>query len=166
MIVIAVSLFAPLIFQLNHVDANSVEASEAALKILYLHDKFWLPVSLTLVLVALHSLSTTHKIAGPLYRFRTVFEAIRSGVLPRPVRLRKRDFLTTEMNAINNMLISLRAQAEEVQTAAAKLHGLTSKYGELANHAGANGAAEEIWNDLVKTENQLSEVLGRLKIER
>jgi hypothetical protein len=39
-LVIFASLFAPLILQLRHADVTSIEASEAALRILYLHDKF------------------------------------------------------------------------------------------------------------------------------
>jgi methyl-accepting chemotaxis protein len=161
----AVSLFAPLIFQMNNLDARSAEASDAAVSLLYLHDRFWLPVLLTLILVTAHSLKTTHRIAGPLFRFRSVFASIEAGILPKPVKLRKNDYLDTELNAINRMLESLRSQSGEVNRLAERLHELASKYGESVDHSRAVQATDELWNDIVKTEKQLLEVLGRFRIE-
>jgi methyl-accepting chemotaxis protein len=164
-LVISVSLFAPLILQLRHIDATSAEASNLALKILYLHDKFWLPVFLSLVAISLDSLRTTHKIAGPLYRFRRVFEALSDGRLPKPVKLRKGDHLRAEMEAINGMLVALREQIGQMQTGAEKLHGTISRYCELPKAATEDPEAHNLWNDVMNRDRQLREMMDRFKIE-
>jgi methyl-accepting chemotaxis protein len=164
-LVISVSLFAPLILQLRHVNATSAEASDLALKILYLHDKFWLPVFLALVAISLDSLRTTHKIAGPLHRFRQVFEALSEGRLPKPVKLRKGDRLSAEMEAINRMLAALREQIGQMQTGAEKLHETISRYCKLPKAAAADPATHSLWNDVLNRERQLREMMDRCKIE-
>jgi methyl-accepting chemotaxis protein len=163
--VITVSLFAPLVFRLRDLDADSVEASEAAIQILYLNEKYWLPVIFTLIFVALYTLYETHKIAGPIYRFRGVFQAIKGGTLPKSVRLRKGDYLIAEMDALNAMLESLRTQVGQLQSHAAKLHETTTQYGSLVGNSGTNATADELWNEIQKTENQLLQVIGSFRIE-
>jgi methyl-accepting chemotaxis protein len=165
LIAMAVSLFVPLIFQINNLDAQSTEASDAAVNILYLHDRFWLPVLLTLILVTAHSLKTTHRIAGPLFRFRSVFASIEAGILPKPVKLRKNDFLDAELNAINRMLESLRSQVSEITRLAERLHESAARYGESVDHSRTIQATDELWNDIVQTEDQLLKVLSRFRIE-
>lgn len=106
--VLASALFIPLIIELNNPNAVPGEVEESATQILYLHDKFWLAALLALVVVGLHSILTSHRIAGPLYRFDRMFKSIRDGRLPAQVKLRKRDFLIKEMDTINEMIESLR----------------------------------------------------------
>jgi methyl-accepting chemotaxis protein len=163
--VIAVSLFAPLIHAIKSNDPASSEAYDAASNILYLHHKFWLPVFLTLIFLALHSLKTTHRIAGPLYRFRTMFKSIATGVIPKPLKLRKNDFLDTEQDAFNQMIESLRAQTGEVNRLAAKLHQLTEQYALVEDKSLADASTKELWNELSDTEAQLSRALGRTRVE-
>ena len=165
LIAVAVSLFSPLIFQLYNLDGQSAEASNAAVNLLFLHDRFWPPVLITLVLVMAHSLKTTHRIAGPLFRFRSVFASIEAGILPKPVKLRKNDYLDAELNAINRMLDSLRLQVSEITRLAEKLHESAGRYGDSVDHSRTIEAADEIWNDIVKTEDQLLKVLSRFRVE-
>jgi hypothetical protein len=165
-LVIFASLFAPLILQLRHADVTSVEASEAALRILYLHDKFWLPVFFTLIAIALHSLHTTHKIAGPLYRFRLIFDAIKAGALPKPARLRASDYLHPELNVINGMLEALRERIGQMQRDAEKLHETLSRYGELSNQTHRDATADGLWDEIIGREKQLHETLKGFEIER
>jgi hypothetical protein len=118
---LAAALFVPLMFQLNAADLNSAEARELAISVLYLHKHFW-PVSLlSLAVITLHSILTTHRVAGPLYRFRQIIDSIQGGTIPRPGRLRRRDFLQPEMKLINEMLESLRQRVVEIQTVQATM---------------------------------------------
>jgi len=165
-LVVLASLFTPLILQLRHVDPSSTEASEAALKILYLHDKFWPPVFFTLIAIALHSLHTTHRIAGPLYRFRLIFEAIKAGALPKPVRLRARDYLHPELNAINGMLEALRERIGQMRRDEDKLHEALTRYGELSTQASQDTTADGLWDEIIGREKQLRETLDGIKIEQ
>jgi methyl-accepting chemotaxis protein len=114
-VMMAVAIFAPLMFKLNHADPNSNQAYQLADQFIYLHGHIW-PVSLmVLVLVSLHSLWVSHKVAGPLYRFRQIFLSLAAGKLPSQQHLRKRDYLQNEMKMINEALESLRIQASNMQ---------------------------------------------------
>ncbi len=167
--VVAISLFGPLVYQLQNVRggaAISTEEANAALSILYLHNRFWLPVILALAAIVLHSLRTTHRIAGPLYRFRRIFEAVRDGVLPKPARLRRGDYLGTEMDVINGAVASLRGRLGQAQQEARQLHDHIVEYRERA--AAANGGAidESVWNELDRAAASLGETLGWFRIDQ
>jgi len=164
-LVVSMALFTPLVLQLRHPDYNSTETADAALQILYLHETYWLPVLLTLVAIALHSVSTSHRIAGPLYRFRRICDAMIAGVLPKPVALRKGDYLGPEMDAANGMLDAWRGLIAGAQRDVTTLHQSLSRYRELSTTARTDVAADDLWNDIVRTEQQLHDTLGRVRCE-
>ncbi len=164
-LVVSVTLFAPLIIHLRHADYDSAESSDAALRILYLHETYWLPVLLTFVAIALHSVRTSHRIAGPLYRIRRVCEAMSAGILPKPARLRKSDHLGPEMDVVNGMLDSWRGLIAKTQADAAALHeSLASCRGQaITPQTGVD--AEALWSEVERTEQQLQDTLGRFRCE-
>lgn len=164
-LVVSVALFAPLMLQLRQPDYDSTETSDAALRILYLHETYWLPVLLTLVAIALHSVSTSHRIAGPIYRFRRVLEAMKAGILPKPVKLRKGDYLVAEKDAVNAMLDTWRGLIAQAQRDAAMLHESLPRYRELPTTGHTDAVADALWSDIVRTEQQLHDTLNRFKCE-
>ena len=165
LLVLSVSLFAPLVFQLRHADSASPDVLAPALSILYLHDRFWLPALLAIIVIVLHSVRTTHRIAGPLYRFRRVFEALRDGVLPRPVRLRKGDYLTEEMDIINGALQALRGEAAQLQEQADTLHECLRRFREQSAAANGGVATDDLWNELAARDQQLRDAVHAYHIE-
>jgi len=114
---IGAGLFVPLMIQLSNADQASPEALAVATSFLYLHYHFWPVALLSVVVVALHSILTSHRIAGPLYRFRRIFQDLNEGTIPQAVRLRRRDLLQSEVQSINEMLDGLRARISEIQRA-------------------------------------------------
>ena len=164
-VVVSTTLFAPLVLQLNSPDRNSTETSDAAIRLLYLHDTYWPPVLLTLVAIALHSVATSHRIAGPLYRFRRVCEAMTAGVVPRPVTLRNGDQLQAEMAAVNAMLEPWRTLSADAQRDAAALQEAVARYHELATATPATAAADAAWADVNRAVQQLRGSLGRITRE-
>lgn len=110
-------LFVPLMIQLSSAEQTSPEALPVATNFLYLHYHFWPVALLSVVVVALHSILTSHKIAGPLYRFRRIFEDLKEGTIPKTVNLRRGDLLQAEMQSINEMLDGIRAKISEIQKA-------------------------------------------------
>jgi methyl-accepting chemotaxis protein len=114
---IGAGLFVPLMIQLSNADQASPEALAVATSFLYLHYHFWPVALLSVVVVALHSILTSHRIAGPLYRFRRIFQDLTEGSIPQAVRLRRRDLLQSEVQSINEMLDGLRARISEIQRA-------------------------------------------------
>ncbi len=63
-----------------------------------------IPLALTFVCVAAHSLIFTHRVAGPIYRIRTVLHDMAQRNLPKvPVTLRPKDYfkdVVVELNAV------------------------------------------------------------------
>jgi hypothetical protein len=164
-LVISVALFAPLIIQLRHPDYESTETTDAALRILYLHQVYWLPVLLTLLFIALHSVRTSHRIAGPMYRFRRACESMKKLVLPAPVRLRKYDYFRPEMDTVNSMIEAWRGLIAGAQRDSAALHDGLARYAALSKGAPAGTEAEAVWEDIVRTEQQLHEAFARVGFE-
>ncbi len=64
-------------------------------------------VILLFVLIAMATVFLTHKIAGPLYRFKTTFEGVREGKLNFRVHLRHSDKAKEVLPELNKMINSL-----------------------------------------------------------
>ena len=62
---------------------------------------------LLIILIGCGSIFLTHKIAGPLYRFRKCFEAVKEGDLTARAYLRKNDEGMSSANAFNDMIKTL-----------------------------------------------------------
>ena len=117
--VIAAALVLPLILALKDRSEVTPEIIAAAESWLYLQGRLWTIVPLCFLTVGLVSLRMSYRIAGPLYRFRGVFEAIERGEIPGPIMLREGDLLQTEMTVINAMLEALRTRAGQSEATAA-----------------------------------------------
>ena len=162
-VVVGSILFVPLMIELDSADYYSEQAFQTASKILYLHTKFWPAVLLSLLVIALHSIRTSHKIAGPLYRLNLVFAAIKQGNLPQRIRLRKGDYLLKEVELINQMLESLRVKVHDIQEAQARLNEAISECKDVVSHASKDEILQRM-NDLEEKGDQLGEKLAYFKI--
>ena len=113
--VMAVATFVPLIIEMRSANSNSHRAYMLANCFLYLHRYVWPIALIVLATIGLHSLWFSHKVAGPLYRFRRILQSLAGGKIPRRQQLRKGDYLQSEMNLINEMLDSLRSRITSLQ---------------------------------------------------
>jgi methyl-accepting chemotaxis protein len=68
-----------------------------------------------MIAVCVHALFFSHRMAGPMYRFRQIFKALTAGKVPGQQRLRKGDYLQAEMALINEMLSSLQSKISQIQ---------------------------------------------------
>jgi methyl-accepting chemotaxis protein len=161
--VIGSILFVPVMMELDRVDYASDEAVQAASKILYLHSKFWPAVIFALIVIGLHSIRTSHKIAGPLYRFERIFETVKEGNLSEKVRLRKGDYLINEMDHINEMLESLQIRVQEIKDAQSGLNEAISECKDVVNHASKDEITKRM-NDITEKDDQLGEKLAYFKL--
>jgi len=116
LLIFAAALFLPLILKLRSGSASVIEQGELAGQFLALHARVWPAMFVIFVLLALHSVFVSHRIAGPLYRFRKVFGAVASGDLSVRAKLRKGDYLGKESDSLNEMIASLRAKIESIQS--------------------------------------------------
>ena len=83
---------------------------EAATTLLRLNVSLWPALLVIAATMTAVTLSLTHRVAGPLYRFRQVFEAVARGELWTFTRIRSTDYPHEEAEALEQMLVTLRDQ--------------------------------------------------------
>lgn len=114
----------PLVREVREGEARGAIDLKSAAALSTLHSGIWIAGLLALLTVALHSIKTSHRIAGPLYRFRTIYRAIAGGAAPESVRLRRNDLLHDDAADLNDALAAIRRRAEERGRAHALLREL------------------------------------------
>jgi methyl-accepting chemotaxis protein len=161
--VLGLFLFTSLLMELDKSSISSDNVLIAANQILYLYKKSWLALLLSLVAVGCHSIFISHRITGPIYRFNLIFKAIKEGVVPAPVQLRKYDYLYRETDIINQMLASLREKLTAIQEAQAHLNKSILNCKDTVNHLSTDELSKRM-NDLNEQSKRLEEKLGYFKI--
>jgi methyl-accepting chemotaxis protein len=153
--VIGVGLFLPLVIELSDGNLDIMQQGVVADKILYLHSRLG-PVLLVIFLVfGVHSLLVSHKIAGPLYRFRATFQQVAEGDLSKVIGIRKGDFLLNEQAKIEEMISALRAKLSIVKREQAVIERVVNQLGQESAQSG----------DLKRSIAALEECNSRLKKE-
>jgi methyl-accepting chemotaxis protein len=157
LLILSLALFAPLMANLKAEGGKiSKEALESANNLIFLHNNFWLPSLLCLVFIAIHSVRTSHRIAGPMYRLNMLIESIKQGILPAPLsRLRKGDYLTEEFSNVNEMLDNLRLKLNDIRASHEDLDMTLSQCSELSG----KGSLDEMRTSL----NEIRAKSARLK---
>jgi hypothetical protein len=160
--VIGVVFFVPLLAELAETGGASERTVQLGNRIRYLSVYFWPAVFLAMILVFLHSVRASHKVAGPLYRFKCVLEALKEGEIPSPIRIRKGDYLHEEAELINDVLERLRRNLEGLQQAQAQLNQALS---ECRPEPGNLSAEEEDHiRDLKEKADQLADRLKYFRL--
>jgi methyl-accepting chemotaxis protein len=135
---IGAALFLPLYFQLSDPALTAAQQGEVAGRVLYLHGNLWPAVLVVFIILCIHCVLVSHRIAGPLYRFRETFQQIIAGDISNRVRIRKADFLANEQEKIADMMAMLQSRIGKIRSEQA--------------------AAERVLDDLLgNPENQMEE---------
>ena len=113
---LAIFLFMPDMLRMQDPSLSIETRAAAAEKILTLHARVWPAVITLICVIGLHSFRIFHRLVGPLYRFRMVFGQVQAGDLSHPVRIRERDYLHKEEEALNEMLRMLHSKVEDMQS--------------------------------------------------
>jgi methyl-accepting chemotaxis protein len=152
---IAGALFIPIILELNSGSLASPDVQEAAHQFLMFHTKLWLPALLLVCLLSLHTIVVSHRIVGPLYRFRRELKKIGDGNLFVHVKLRKNDYLTKESDAINKMVDALRTKIRNIESDQRSAHKVLVELQRAVIRGSADDMNEKI--------DELSGVIDHLK---
>lgn len=115
---VSFGIFAPLLWQLGERAPNSVTDVDSAIVMLYMHDRFWSVAGLCLLLVTFAALRMSHRIAGPLVRYKRNLRLIAEGRLPPPLRTRARDYLKEEVVCLNEAVQGVRERVDAIRSAA------------------------------------------------
>jgi len=161
--VLGLFLFTSLLMELDKSSVSSGNVLIAATQILYLYKKSWPALLLSLVAVGCHSIFISHKITGPIYRFNLIFKAIKEGVVPASLQLRKYDYLYRETDNINQMLASLREKLTAIKEAQAHLNKSILNCKDTVNHLSTDELSKRM-NDLNEQGKRLEEKLGYFKV--
>ena len=151
LLVFLVAMLLPLMLQLDDPSATYLEKQRVADVLLFFNEQLWVPLTAVFFLLTVHSVFVSHRIAGPLYRFRMVFKALIEGNLSIRANIRKHDYLHTDARALNEMI-------EVLETRIRGLEDQTLHLGEdTAQLKGAmsSGAKAEAQQALERLESQL-----------
>ncbi len=122
LLVFAAVLLGPLIYSL--LTAGPAVSTAVADQFLLLHSTLW-PVLLGLTaMLAAVFVRMSHRVAGPLVRFRRAFRDIGDGRLDIVVTTRPGDYLSQEQADLNAMIVALRERVQDSQKAVAELDSL------------------------------------------
>ncbi|MBX3333794.1 MAG: methyl-accepting chemotaxis protein [Nitrospira sp.] len=132
LIVLYAVVFLPMVQPLYDSSVSWEQHAQIASQFLELNERIWPWLIITFLVLLLHSMYFMHRIAGPLYRFSTLFRSIGTGQLHQRARLRKHDYLHREAQAFNSMLDSL-----ENRIGAINLHAalVTQAHAAVVLHA-------------------------------
>lgn len=132
-------IFLPMVQPLYDPSVSWEQHAEIASQFLELNSRIWPWLMITFLALLLHSLYFMHRIAGPLYRFSTLFRSIGTGALHQRARLRKHDYLHQEAQAFNNMLDGLENRIKTIN-----LHStlVTEAYEAVAIHMQAQAPGQ------------------------
>jgi methyl-accepting chemotaxis protein len=147
---IIVGVFAALMFlpAALHLRSASLDSSPenlaAANEFLTLHARFWPAVILLLGLLVLHTLIVSHRLVGPLYRFRRVWQAVAEGNLSVRATLRRHDYLTQEAEAINAMIEALAGRVAGLDEQVTALRAVLADLERVRTGGCANGLDDTV----------------------
>ena len=150
-------LFLPLALELSNPSLSVSEQSEIAANILYLHSRLGPVLLVVFLILGLHSVLVSHRIAGPLYRFKATFNQVAQGDLSRVISIRKGDLLVNEQTKIEEMIGTLSSRLKNVKREHAAMEQA------LQNLISGQGKASE--NLSKEAVAQLEECRLRLKKE-
>ncbi|HRI38233.1 MAG TPA: methyl-accepting chemotaxis protein [Nitrospira sp.] len=130
-------IFLPMVEPLYDPSLSWEQHAEVASQFLELNARIWPWLFITFLVLLLHSLYFMHRIAGPLYRFSTLFRSIGAGDLHQRARLRKHDYLHREAQAFNTMLDNLENRIKTIHHHSALV---TEAYEAVAIHVPAQAS--------------------------
>lgn len=134
MVLLAVSLgiFSPLLWDLGAIETGG-RYEEQAIVMLYLHERFWPLAALCLFLVVLGAIRYSHRVAGPMVRYKRHLRLLADGKFPPPLRTRRNDFMKEEVSCLNKAMLGVSERVEAIQRAQAELQR------KLAAHVAVSG---------------------------
>ncbi len=160
-----VILFTPYVLPL-YSDVPLEEQTRSARMLLSLHTSVWPALGIVILTLGVLSVFITHKIAGPVYRFKKVLSEISAGNLNVSVHLRKRDDLKDLAEDLNMVIKELQVF---VRTLQADHETLSKCILELEDQIRDNKVSGEAGRELIRkmqmSRENISQVLDKYSSE-
>lgn len=152
--------FVPLARQMDDDSLPFEGKQRVAHQILAFHNRVLPVMSIVIIMFVVNFAIDAHRISGPLYRFRTIFESIAEGDLCVRTSIRKKDYLQREAELLTRMVESLRSRLDEIKC---RSHSIENRYHNL-HEAVRNSSSEDIeicMSHLQESLRDMREALGR-----
>ena len=162
LVLFAAILFGPLVWQLGSSNLSPAERDQAATQLLSLHARVWPPLLALLVFLAVHSVYVSHRIAGPLYQFRRLLQAVKDGNLTVRARIRDKDYLESEATVINELIGALSTRIRGIEEQAVEVREGLDKLRRAADRGSREDLSENI-RSLRKQAHELQLSLSQFK---
>ena len=141
----SVALFVPIMVELDDPSLSMVDRQALGNAFISLHERLWPALLGVLALLLLHVAIVSHRICGPLHRFRQIFKSIEEGhFISIPTGVRKGDYLQEEAQAINDMVVSLRARMEELESQHESVRGALDELKRAVEGNSGGNAADSL----------------------
>jgi len=152
---VSAAFFVPLFHQLQIAGHTWVQKGHIARQILFLHGHVWPVLLLLLVLLPVHSLVISHKIVGPLRKFRMAVHSFARGKPWRMPPIRKDDILNRDLHALGRSLSLLQEYLGRVQAEQDEMDRLVKSIMEKLD---ATADSSEIRSDFLRVSHQWARV--------
>jgi methyl-accepting chemotaxis protein len=156
--ILGMALFLPPLLYFQSDEFFVEETLNAVEQLPYFNANFLLLVAVSLIAIGLHAIRTSHKIAGPLYRHKRIFRAIKEGRIPRSMSPRQGDYLLEETTAVNEMLDGLRSRLNEFRETQEQINDSIQEIPGLAE----KGRKEEISKRVAEVTERSQGIVDRL----
>jgi methyl-accepting chemotaxis protein len=113
-LVFLAAVFGPVILTMGDTTLLPEQRESASLQLIVLYERLWFALPVLLGLCVLHSGLLSHRIAGPLHRFKRILQEMGNGDLTMRVRIRKSDYLHDEAQILDAMIERLRGRIAEI----------------------------------------------------
>ncbi len=140
LLLLAAALFAPVILRMEGRNSSLNDQYAAAAQFLLLDAGLWPALGIVFILLTVHSIIISHRIAGPLIRFHWLFKALADGNLAVQATLRRGDYLAQEADDINGMIAAIRMKIQHAQEDCRRAHAAY----EMARHESRHGSRESL----------------------
>jgi len=146
--------FVPLARQMGDDSLPFEGKQRVAHQILAFHNRVLPVMSIVIIMFVVNFAVDAHRISGPLYRFRNIFESIADGDLCVRTSIRRKDYLKKEAELLTRMVESLRSRIEEIKSRNSMVE---HRYRNLAK-AVQEFSAEDIEISLLKLQESLKDM--------
>jgi hypothetical protein len=86
-----------------------------------LHERFWPLASLCLVIVVLGAIRYSHRVAGPMVRYKRHLRLLANGKFPPSLRTRRNDFMKAEVSCLNQAVLGVSDRVDAIRRAQIEL---------------------------------------------
>jgi methyl-accepting chemotaxis protein len=108
-------IFVPLLWNLGSDPTAHIE--EQSIVMLYMHERLWFLVLACALIVLVSAIKLSHRIAGPLVRYKRNLRLVAEGKLPSPLRTRPGDYLAEEVECLNAAVAGIAERSATIRSA-------------------------------------------------